>query len=84
MHLVTHVYEPYNTHDWVRSHTYTSEFTCTYMSHVTYIHESCRVHTCIVSHMYANKARVTIIKRRGGGLGSSTIFKKFNEPYAPS
>ena len=22
--------------------------------------------------------------RRGGGLGSSTIFKKFNEPYAPS
>ena len=24
------------------------------------------------------------IQRRGGGLGSSTIFKKFNEPYAPS
>jgi len=22
--------------------------------------------------------------RRGGGLGSSTIVKKFNEPYAPS
>ena len=21
---------------------------------------------------------------RGGGLGASTIFKKFNEPYAPS
>ena len=21
--------------------------------------------------------------KRGGGLGSSTIFKKFNEPYAP-
>ena len=21
---------------------------------------------------------------RGGGLGSSTMFKKFNEPYAPS
>jgi len=21
---------------------------------------------------------------RGGGLGSSTIFKKINEPYAPS
>ena len=21
---------------------------------------------------------------RGGGLGSSTIFNKFNEPYAPS
>jgi len=24
------------------------------------------------------------IVARGGGLGSSTIFKKFNEPYAPS
>jgi len=24
------------------------------------------------------------IARRGGGLGSSTIFKKFNEPYGPS
>ena len=24
------------------------------------------------------------MRRRGGGLGSSTIFKKFNEPYAPS
>ena len=23
-------------------------------------------------------------RKRGGGLGSSTIFKKFNEPYAPS
>ena len=23
-------------------------------------------------------------RARGGGLGSSTIFKKFNEPYAPS
>ena len=25
-----------------------------------------------------------IRRARGGGLGSSTIFKKFNEPYAPS
>jgi len=25
-----------------------------------------------------------VVLRRGGGLGSSTIFKKFNEPYAPS
>ena len=24
------------------------------------------------------------VERRGGGLGSSTIFKKFTEPYAPS
>ena len=27
---------------------------------------------------------VSVCPRRGGGLGSSTIFKKFNEPYAPS
>ena len=26
----------------------------------------------------------TTVYKRGGGLGSSTIFKKFNEPYAPS
>jgi len=25
-----------------------------------------------------------IVSSRGGGLGSSTIFKKFNKPYAPS
>ena len=25
-----------------------------------------------------------IVKARGGGLGSSTIFKKFHEPYALS
>ena len=24
------------------------------------------------------------VQVRGGGQGSSTIFKKFNEPYAPS
>jgi len=24
------------------------------------------------------------VSRRGGGLGSRPIFKKFNEPYAPS
>ena len=27
---------------------------------------------------------VAEVLRDGGGLGSSTIFKKFNEPYAPS
>ena len=27
---------------------------------------------------------LTFVTRRGGGLGSSTIFKKFNETYAPS
>jgi len=32
------------------------------------------------SHLLGNRLYVP----RGGGLGSSTIFKKFNEPYAPS
>ena len=36
------------------------------------------VHTCVYSHAHI------IPSQRGGGLGSSTIFKKFNEPYAPS
>ena len=30
------------------------------------------------------RERLCVVCRRGGGLGSSTIFKKFNEPYAPS
>ena len=43
------------------------------------------VHVCvrdvaIVEELFHN-ARPRV---RGGGLGSSTIFKKFNEPYAPS
>ena len=36
---------------------------------------------CIVCHHHIVWRGVY---RRGGGLGSSTIFKKFNEPYAPS
>ena len=54
--------------------------TNTSTNHVTqqqvtsHIHESC-IHT---------REKTGIIRRRGGGLGSSTIFKKFNEPYAPS
>jgi len=54
--------------------------TNTSTNHVTqqqvtsHIHESC-IHT---------REKTGIIRRRGGGLGSSAIFKKFNEPYAPS
>jgi len=31
-----------------------------------------------------NRLLETKIGKRGGGLGSRTIFKKINEPYAPS
>jgi len=31
-----------------------------------------------------NRTVRVCVSGRGGGLGSSTIFKKFNEPYAPS
>ena len=39
---------------------------------------------CIWESEYGEKATYSHIDKRGGGLGSSTIFKKFNEPYAPS
>ena len=34
--------------------------------------------------IYGSCSTLHTITRRGGGLGSSTIFKKFNEPHAPS
>ena len=40
-----------------------------------------RAHTCDITNL------LTCLMGgigRGGGLGSSTIFKKFDEPYAPS
>ena len=36
------------------------------------------------SYRQKERKRGRTLHRRGGGLGSSTIFKKFNEPYAPS
>ena len=42
--------------------------------HVIYISYLHVIYTCMILHIVV----------RGGGLGSSTIFKKFNEPYAPS
>jgi len=44
--------------------------------HIHELHTATHCHTCTrvwMSHVL-----------RGGGLGSSTIFKKFNETYAPS
>ena len=51
-----------------------------------------RIYTCDMSHSYLStnaynplpKMRCRALWQRGRGLGSSTIFKKFNEPYAPS
>ena len=42
--------------------------------------------TRLVSFLSPSRAhqRTLSLFLRGGGLGSSTIFKKFNEPYAPS
>ena len=40
---------------------------------------------CIYSHSSARENTCDYcVLVRGGGLGSSTIFKKFHEPYAPS
>jgi len=44
------------------------------------------IHMCDMTHYKegGEKKRFQMDDMRGGGLGSSTIFKKFNEPYAPS
>ena len=42
-----------------------------------------RIHVSSVSHFQCLSG-VWSLTGRGGGLGSSTIFQKFNEPYAPS
>jgi len=45
-----------------------------------------RQETCLSakeSYIFAKEEEIVVLWR-GGGLGSSTIFKKFHEPYAPS
>ena len=46
----------------------------------------CRIYNCTSAHCEVMwvQCMCTTVSRRGGGLGSSTIFKKFHEPYAPS
>ena len=55
------------------------------MSHVTYILPTHvpSTHTYAAS-LVAAASVIHCMARRGGGLGSRPIFKKFNEPYAPS
>jgi len=45
-----------------------------------YIHEYDTADYASLVPLYQQRER----GKRGGGLGSRTIFKKFNEPYAPS
>jgi len=54
------------------------ECVCMYLSMYTY--------TCVL-RQYSDKTLIasSLLRiMRGGGLGSSTIFKKINQPYAPS
>jgi len=41
------------------------------------VHVTIHIYVDLYEYIYAYLTR-------GGGLGSSTIFKKFNEPYTPS
>ena len=40
--------------------------------------------SCFGENTRREQEKANRVLTRGGGLGSSTIFKKFNEPYAPS
>jgi len=60
-----------------------------YIHMYVYIYKYIYTHTHIYIYIYiyihiSSPLNILYITRRGGGLGSSTIFKKFNEPYAPS
>jgi len=49
-----------------------------------YISIYINIHIHIYIHIYMlTFENLTKHESRGGGLGSRTIFKKFNEPYAP-
>ena len=52
-------------------------------------HKLMYINVSIYTHQHTPKMRTITCMRygevwRGGGLGSSTIFNQFNEPYAPS
>jgi len=74
---------------------YICKYICTYVyyipMHICILYS--QVHICIYcscTFIYTHRclrhgARIPAMNTmRGGGLGSSTIFKKFHEPYAPS
>jgi len=67
--------ELWHTYIWAISHTRTNHITRTNKSRQTYEWVISDIQVSLVKYKH---------ETRGGGLGSSTIFKKFNEPYAPS
>ena len=75
------------------AYTHIHARTRTTISHVNrYMYVCINIHVCTHIYIYKTLIHTTILESqhehpgdaRGGGLGSSTIFKKFNEPYAPS
>jgi len=80
-HARTHAHTHVHTHAHAR--TCTDAQTHSLSLSVYYIHiytlTHARTHTYTRSQDFQE-----CFTWRGGGLGSSTIFKKFNEPYAPS
>jgi len=70
------VNEPCDSYQWVASFVWRSHVTHSY-EWMMYVHR--KIHSLIHSLVWMSH-----VIRRGGGLGSRPIFKKFNEPYAPS
>ena len=71
---------------WVMSHTYMRVLSHTCNAAVPQRIHACDMTqpSCDMTHPSMRHDSLTCITRRGGGLGSSTIFNKFNEPYALS
>ena len=71
---------------WAATHCNTLQHTATHCNTLQHTATHCRAYELIQGWCHKNR---TCNKRqrvawRGGGLGSSTIFKKINELYAPS
>ena len=64
---------------------YIEIYRCTYLfCTCVYMYICIHIHMYDIHDTFTSISLPTYVVRRGGGLGSSTIFKKFNEQYAPS
>ena len=85
-----------HTYTHTHTHTYTRKYHAHTQTHArthTCTHAHAHAYTLSLTHTRLNRYMYTFMYTydkfcmdwmRGGGLGSRPIFKKFNEPYAPS
>ena len=83
MWYMTHSYVLHDSFICVTWLIHMCDMTHSYVIHDSFICVTWLIHMCDMTHSYMWHDSFICVTR-GGGLGSSTIFKKINEPYAPS